>query len=206
MGGMNLHGIVRAAINAVNPDILGTWRESTGSTTDAVGRQVPNYTDHTDTRMQVQALSGRDLRHTDFLSLQGIKRAVYLFPTVQGISSPQAKGGDLLQFPMATGGPILRWLVVVELEQWNPNGTWCKVGVVLQDDVATTAAPDVAGLSLDDALAAIVAAGLTFGDETDANSPTVPAGDVISQDPAAGVQVPYDTEIDLVISLGPTPP
>jgi hypothetical protein len=201
--GMNLHGIVRAAINTVNPDILGTWRESTGSTTDAAGRQVPNYTDHPDTLMQVQALSGRDLRHTDFLSLQGIKRAVYLFPTVQGISSPQAKGGDLLQFPMVTGGPILRWLVVVELEQWSPNGTWCKVGVVLQDDVATVGAPDVVGLTLAAATTAITAVGLTLGDVTSANSPSVPVGDAISQSPAAGVQVPYDTEIDVVISLGP---
>jgi hypothetical protein len=132
--GINLRAAVRGAINSVNPDILGTWRESIGSTTDAAGRQLPNYTDHEDTPMQVQALSGRDLRHVNFLSMQGVKRAVYLFPTVQGVSSPQAKGGDILRFPMVTNGPALEWLVVVELEQWDPNGTWCKVGVVLQDE------------------------------------------------------------------------
>lgn len=132
--GMNLHAAVRGAINAVNPDILGTWRQSTGSTTGAAYRPTPNYTDFTNVPMQVQALSGRDLQHKDFLSMQGIKRAVYMFPQVQGVSAPQAKGGDILRFPMVTGGPALEWLVVVELEQWNPNGTWCKVGVVLQSE------------------------------------------------------------------------
>lgn len=203
MVGMNLHGIVRGAINTVNPDILGIWRESTGSTTDAAGHQAPNYTDHAATLMQVQALSGRDLRHTDFLSMQGIKRAVYLFPTVQGVSVPQAKGGDLLQFPMAVGTPVRVWLVVVELEQWSPNGTWCKVGVVLQDDTATVATPDVVGLQLGPATLALVAAGLVGGTNTGAFSPTAPEGSVISQNPAAGVRVPYDTQVPLVISLGP---
>lgn len=130
--GINLHGAVRGAINAVNPDVLGTWRESTGSTTDAAGRVTPTYEDHTDVPMQVQALSGRDLKHTDFLSMQGVKRAVYLFGTVQGVSRPQVKGGDILRFSMGNGDRVREWLVVVELEQWNPNGTWCKVGVVLQ--------------------------------------------------------------------------
>ncbi len=132
--GINLRAAVRGAINSVNPDILGTWRESAGSTTDAAGRQAPNYTDHENTPMQVQALSGRDLRHTNFLSMQGVKRAVYLFPTVQGISSPQAKGGDILRFAMNATDGVRDWLVAVELEQWNPNGTWCKVGVILQDE------------------------------------------------------------------------
>lgn len=199
---MNLHGIVRGAINAVNPDIIGTWRKSTGSTTDAAGRQVPNYTD-AEASMQVQALSGRDLRHTDFVSMQGVKRAVYMFPTVQGISVPQAKGGDLLQFPMETGGAIRVWLVVVELEQWNPNGTWCKVGVVLQDEAATTPVPDVGDETLEDATTAIEDAGLIVGDVTEEFSETVPLGEVISQDPLAATRAEYGAAVALVISLGP---
>jgi hypothetical protein len=199
---MNLHGIVRGAINAVNPDIIGTWRQSTGSTTGADGRQVPNYTD-AEASMQVQALSGRDLRHTDFLSMQGIKRAVYMFPMVQGVSVPQVKGGDLLQFPMETNGAIRVWLVVVELEQWNPNGTWCKVGVVLQDEAATTPVPDVAGETLEDATTAIEDAGLIVGTVTEAFSPSVPLGEVISQTPLAAVRAVYGAAVALVISLGP---
>ena len=44
---MNLHSIVRPAINTVNPEILGLWRQSTGYTKDpATGRPVPNYTEY----------------------------------------------------------------------------------------------------------------------------------------------------------------
>jgi hypothetical protein len=202
--GINLHAAVRGPINAVNPDILGTWRESTGSTTDAAGRVTPAYVDHA-VPMQVQALSGRDLKHTDFLSMQGVKRAVYLFGTVQGVSRPQVKGGDLLQFPMITDGPVLVWLVVVELEQWNPNGTWCKVGVVLQAEPATTPVPDVTGETLADATTAIDDALLTLGAVTEEFSDTVPLGDVISQDPAAPARAEFGAAVALVVSLGPEP-
>lgn len=130
--GLNLHAAVRGAITSVNPDVTGTWRESLGSTTDADYRQSPTYTDHVGVRMQVQALSGKDLKHEAFMSVQGVKRSVYMFGTVQGVSKPQVKGGDLLVFPMVKGGPTLTWLVVQELEQWDPNGSWSKVGVVLQ--------------------------------------------------------------------------
>ncbi len=132
--GMNLHGIVRGAITAVNPDVLGQWRESTGSTTGDDGRQFPSYTDHDDVRLQVQKLTAKELQHPALLSVQGVKRSVYMFGTVQGVSKPQAKGGDILKFPMIDGGPALVWLVVTELEQWNPAGSWSKVAVILQTD------------------------------------------------------------------------
>jgi hypothetical protein len=134
---MNLHGIVRGAINTVNPDITGVWRESTGFTQDASGKAIPGYTDHAGIRMQVQALSGKDLMHPNFVSLQGVKRSVYMFSNVQGVNRPDAKGGDLLLFPENRGGEARTWLVVQVLETWTPDAAgWCKVGVVLQPDVA----------------------------------------------------------------------
>jgi beta-lactam-binding protein with PASTA domain len=93
--------------------------------------------------------------------------------------------------------------VVVELEQWNPNGTWCKVGVVLQDEAATTPVPDVAGETLEDATTAIEDAGLIVGTVTEAFSPSVPLGEVISQTPLAAVRAVYGAAVALVISLGP---
>jgi len=133
---MNLHSIVRPAINTVNPDITGLWRESTGYTTDpANGRQVPAYTDHPNTRMQVQALTGKDLRHEAFNSMQGVKRAVYAFGNIQGVARPDGTGGDLLVFPADRGGANRVWLVVAVLETWTPDSAgWCKVGVVLQPE------------------------------------------------------------------------
>lgn len=133
---MNLHGIVRSAINTVNPDILGTWREQNGTyTTGAGGVRVPNYTDHVNVPMQVQAASGKDLQHPNMLNVQGVVRSVYLFGNVQGTVRPDAKGGDLLRFPQSRSGPLRTWLVVAVLETWTPDTVgWCKVGVALQVD------------------------------------------------------------------------
>lgn len=129
---LNLHNITRPAINTVNPEILGVWRRSTGYTTFSDGTQVPTYADTT-VPMQVQALSGKDLKHTDFLNMQGVKRSVYLYGDVQGVVKPDVKGGDILQFPETRGGANRDWLVVVVFETWVPDASgFCKVGVVLQ--------------------------------------------------------------------------
>lgn len=132
---MNLHAIVRGAINTVNPEYLGTWRKSNGFTQNPTGRPLPAYIDTTLVPMQVQALSGKDLLHEAFQSMQGVKRAVYLSGNVQGVVRPDVKGGDLLLFPEDRGGANRTWLVVAVLETWEPDAAgWCRVGVVLQTD------------------------------------------------------------------------
>lgn len=74
-------------------------------------------------------------------------------------------------------------------------------------DVLQTAAtvPDVLGLDQAAAESAIVNAGLVVGTVTESYSETVAAGLVVSQDPANGGSVDYDTPVGLVISLGPFP-
>jgi len=66
-----------------------------------------------------------------------------------------------------------------------------------------TAVPNVVGLTQDSAQAALIAAGLTVGTVTTANSATVPSGTVISQTPAAGTKVTPSSAVALVISSGP---
>lgn len=65
--------------------------------------------------------------------------------------------------------------------------------------------PDVVGLAQADAEAAILAASLTVGAVAQAYSISVPAGDVISQNPAAGTLVLLQTPVDIVVSLGLPP-
>lgn len=132
---MNLHSIVRSAIGTVNREYLGIWMKSNGFTQNPDGTPVPAYTTNTGVPMQVQALSGRDLIHTDFISQQGVKRTVYLFGNVTGVVRPDAQGGDLLLFPEVRGGANRTWLVTHVLETWTPDVPgWCRVGVVLQTD------------------------------------------------------------------------
>lgn len=65
-----------------------------------------------------------------------------------------------------------------------------------------TTVPDVVGLSQAAAEASIAAAGLVTGTVSSVNSDTVPAGNVISQDPAGGSSATSGTPVDLVVSLG----
>jgi hypothetical protein len=136
--GLNLHGLVRGAIGAVNPDVTGQWLVSTGYTQDASYAQVPAYADPLDVQMQVQPMTGKDLSHPSMLNVQGVKRSVYLYGNGQGVVRVDAKGGDLLKFPQVQGGQVYTWLVVAVLETWTPDAAgWCKVGVVLQTDAPT---------------------------------------------------------------------
>ena len=63
--------------------------------------------------------------------------------------------------------------------------------------------PYVLNLTQADAETAILAAQLILGTVTQGTSPTVPAGRVKSQNPAAGLYVAKGAAVDLVISLGP---
>ncbi|HQL94120.1 MAG TPA: PASTA domain-containing protein [Candidatus Hydrogenedentes bacterium] len=62
--------------------------------------------------------------------------------------------------------------------------------------------PDVVGLAQAAAESAITGAGLTVGTVTTDYSMTVPAGDVISQDPAAGSDAVPGDAVSIVVSLG----
>lgn len=131
--GLNLHRIVRGAIGSVNPDIAAVYQQSAGSTTDNSGLQTPLYT-NTNVTIQVQACTGKDLRHAEFLNLQGVLRTVFMYGNTQGVNRVDVKGGDLLQFPEITGGPTQTWLVGAVLESWSPDvPSWCKFIAVLQD-------------------------------------------------------------------------
>ncbi len=70
----------------------------------------------------------------------------------------------------------------------------------------TSPVPDVTGLDLTEATAALEDAGFEVGATSGAYSETVPVDLVISQDPAAGSEEAPGTAVDLVISDGPTPP
>lgn len=132
---MNLHAIVRPAINAVNPDREIVWLRSDGgaTTTTPSGRRVPAYLEPAEIRAQIQPVAGDDLRHVEYLNLQGVLRKVYAFGDIQGVVRPDLRGGDILQFGLTRGGPVRDWLVSHVLESWTPDTRgWCAVIVTLQ--------------------------------------------------------------------------
>jgi hypothetical protein len=124
---MNLRGIVNGAIQGINSDTVVTWVQNSGYTTAPDGTRTPNQTSQL-MYGNIQALNGSDLRHVDGLNIQGVMRSVYLFGDVEGIVRANGQGGDILQFPDASGNTH-NWLVSQVMESW-PG--WCRVIVTLQ--------------------------------------------------------------------------
>lgn len=133
----NMHSLVRGAINSVNPDIAGQWLVSTGNTVDDAGKSVPGYAAAVPVKLQVQGVSGSDLRKYAFLQGQGVFRAVYMFANPDAINRVESKGSDLLQFPQYPKGVVRTWLVAKIDEPWtagNGDLAWCRVIVSVQLD------------------------------------------------------------------------
>ncbi len=114
-----------------------------------------------------------------------------------GDGTPAAVGAAPAPHSYTTPGQYTAVLTVADLE-----GETATASAVITVRAAVDV-PDVTGLTQTAAEAALVAAGLTVGDVTTQNSDAVPAGAVISQDPAAAVSVAEGSPVDLVVSLGP---
>jgi len=133
----NLHGLVRGAINSVNPDVAGQWLVSTGNTVDDAGKQTPSYATAVPVKLQIQAIRGSNLKKYAFLQAQGVFRAVYMFGAPDAINRLVQKGADLLTFPQYPTGPVCTWLVSAVDEPWtsaNGNLSWTRLVVTLQLD------------------------------------------------------------------------
>jgi hypothetical protein len=132
---MNLHGIVRPAINSVNSDKTALYLASVGAVSNADFSQTPQYAPGVPVRIQIQPLDKEGLNHVEKLNLTGVFRNVYMFGNTQGVVRVQAKGGDLLQFQPFQGEAVQNWKVVEPAGPWDVNsGGWTKLIVVLQTD------------------------------------------------------------------------
>lgn len=147
---LNLHATVRGAIQSVNPDIAASYLASTGYAGTSAGKQTPQYAAPVTVRIQAQPPSGKDLKHMEFLNIQGTTRTVFLYSNPQAIDRVDARGGDLLQFPQFTGAPTDNWLVAAVAETWDVGTNnapaselptpppsysgWTKLYCVLQTD------------------------------------------------------------------------
>lgn len=120
---MNLHGLVRGVICAVNPDIPVTVQPSTGSAEDESGRTVPAYGTPIETTGQKQPLTGRDVERFQQQNIQGVTCKMHLNGNYEGLFRVLGKGGDLLLFEGRT------YLIASVMERW-PD--WCCVALTMQ--------------------------------------------------------------------------
>jgi hypothetical protein len=78
-----------------------------------------------------------------------------------------------------------------------------SVALIVRGTAAQSTVPNVVGDTQATATAAIISAGLTLGAVTTQSSSVVQAGNVISENPAAGTQVGSGSGVSIVVSTGP---
>jgi hypothetical protein len=125
---VNLHGIISGAIGTINPFVSATVKRSSGYSLAPGGIQTPAYTTFS-ISCQVQALSYTDITQLDGLSIQGVRRKIYLTGNVEGIVRADRRGGDLIIFPNGTLPEGNTWLAALALESW-PD--WVSIAITLQ--------------------------------------------------------------------------
>lgn len=109
-----------------------------------------------------------------------------LVSTVEDVSDSVAEGNVISQAPSAG----------VEVK---PGST---VTLTVSSGQQTTVVPNVAKMDIANAQNTLIAAGLVLGAQTEVND-AAPAGQVVSQDPAAGTSLPAGGSVSVVISKGP---
>ncbi len=118
-----------------------------------------------------------------------------LVPDTQLEYSDTVPKGTVMSMTLADGTPVVRGDKI-------PRGT--QVVLMCSDGPEPVTIPTVVGLTRDEALAALSAAGLQVS-ESAAYHPDVPAGIVKVQDPAGGVEGHRLDTVAIIVSLGPEP-
>lgn len=113
--------------------------------------------------------------------------------TITQAYSPTVPAGQVISQNPAGGTQVLAGSAVSFVVSLGP------------EPVPTTTVPNVAGLTQAAATSSLTTEKLVIGTISEAYNDTVPFGQVISQNPAAGTSVPIGTAVALTISLGPQP-
>ena len=131
---LNLHDIVRGAINIVNPD-EDVWLIQNIGQTNVKGRITASYAPAQKVRAQVQTLSGDDLTVMNDTERTERDRKFYLYSNTEtgnapsGIIRPLGKSGDFMRRNDGT-----YWKVYNVSEDYTTDG-WVLVLASQQVDV-----------------------------------------------------------------------
>jgi beta-lactam-binding protein with PASTA domain len=189
---------------------------------DVSGEEPADSDDTISLRTMLLAIGGVTL--TALLLVGGVILAIRLFTAGAGPDN-NVKVPSLTTLTLAEAIPIAEGLglrvQVVErvtssdqpvdtiLSQSPGSETLVPLNTVIEVRVVAgsgfVVVPDIRGLSEADGVAALATAKLVRGAKFEKYDDTVPAGEVIQQNPRPGVQVSSGTAVDLEVSLGPEP-
>lgn len=123
---MNLHNVVRRAINAINPDQNIVVKVFSGVDNSGTWAQVI-YTSQ-NAVAQVQPMNSEDIQFINNFNSSSLYKAMYIYGDWSGLNRVEENGGDLIEWDNKI------WYVVSVPEGWNPTAGWTKVLVVAQID------------------------------------------------------------------------
>jgi len=129
---LNLHAVVRGAIESVNTDVDGTVYVSTGNT-NVRGILTPTFTAVT-ARLQMQAQKHTPIDHSNNLQYSNAFLTVYAYGNFSDIERRTGQGGDLVYVP---AGPRAGWYLNTQTLEWWDD--WCVFEVTEQLNAVTVA-------------------------------------------------------------------
>jgi hypothetical protein len=131
-------------------------------------------------------------------------------PTITPAPTPAGTKHSTLIILLAVAAGLLAvlvWVVLLVAFGLSPTGYETRPQPAATPAPASVMpavpAPNLVGLTEQDAISQLNSAGLRLGTVTTASSGTVPKGVVMAMAPAAGSQVPAGTTVDLTVSNGP---
>lgn len=125
---MNLHDLVRGAIQQVNPDQPGAVYISTGNA-NVRGILTPTFC-KVDADLQVQASRHTPIYHERGLQYTNSLFLVYAYGDFSDLDRPSGSGGDVVTFRN-------QWFYISQFLEWWPG--WCSFEVTQQLNAASIA-------------------------------------------------------------------
>ena len=123
---MNIHKIIRNAINNVNPMQPVKVLKFKGFSVDEYGINTNTY-EEVETIARIQPISSFKLQHINNFNSSNVYKKAFLNGFQDGLNMALSTNGDMLEFDGK------RWLIIEAPQTWSYTG-WNELTLCLQND------------------------------------------------------------------------
>lgn len=123
---MNIHEIIRSAINNVNPMQPVKVLKFKGYSVDEYGINTNTY-DEIETIARIQPINSFKLQHINNFNSSNVYKKAFLNGFQYGLNMALSTNGDMLEFSGK------RWLIIEAPQTWSYTG-WNELTLCLQND------------------------------------------------------------------------
>lgn len=123
---MNIHEIIRSAINNINPMQPVKVLKFKGFSVDEYGINTNTY-DELETIARIQPINSFKLQHINNFNSSNVYKKAFLNGFQYGLNMALSTNGDMLEFDGK------RWLIIEAPQTWSYTG-WNELTLCLQND------------------------------------------------------------------------